>query len=99
MSAHRVCAWHPWRAEEDAGSPETGVINGDELPCGFWGLNLGPLKEKPVRIIAEPSLRSPTILKFINCFIAPLRKGKRRLLNPQSKKKKKFCFFKSEMNV
>lgn len=46
----------------------------------MWESNLGPVQEKPVLITAKLSFRTPTSL---NCFIAPLRKEKRRILNPQ----------------
>jgi hypothetical protein len=31
---------------ESVRSPRTGVIDGCELPCGCWELNLGPLEEQ-----------------------------------------------------
>ena len=34
-----------------------GVIDNCELPCGCWELNLGPLEEQPVLLIAELSLQ------------------------------------------
>jgi hypothetical protein len=34
-----------------------------ELLCAFWELNLGPLEEQPVLLIAEASLQ-PLILGF-----------------------------------
>ena len=40
--------------------PETGVTDSCELPCGYWELNLGPLKEQPVPLTTEPSLQLPT---------------------------------------
>lgn len=28
-------------------TPGTGVTDSGELPCGYWEVNLGPLKEQP----------------------------------------------------
>lgn len=36
----------PQRSEEGFQSSGTGVAGGDELPCGRWEPNLGPLKEQ-----------------------------------------------------
>ena len=33
------------------------IIDGTEPPCGSWELNSGLLKEQPVLLTAEPSLR------------------------------------------
>jgi hypothetical protein len=41
---------------EGVGSPETGLTDSWELPCGCWELNLSPLEEQPVLLTAEPSL-------------------------------------------
>jgi hypothetical protein len=35
----------------------TGVIVICELPCGYWGMNPGPLEEQPIFLTAEPSLQ------------------------------------------
>lgn len=39
---------HNWQLEEGIGSPETGVIDGFEPPCGCWELNQGPLQQQQV---------------------------------------------------
>lgn len=46
MYMHRVyeCCYH-WRAEEND-DPETAAIDGCETLCGYWEVNLGPLKER-----------------------------------------------------
>jgi hypothetical protein len=33
------------------------VTDSFELPCGYWELNLGPLKEQPVLLTTKPSPR------------------------------------------
>ena len=55
MSAY-VCV--PSVPEKDIRSPETGVTESCELPCGCWESNPGPLKEQAVFLTAEPSLQS-----------------------------------------
>ena len=37
-------------------SPETRVMDGYELPCGYWELNSDPLEEQAVLLTTEPSL-------------------------------------------
>jgi hypothetical protein len=37
---------------------QAGVIDSYELPRGCWELNLGPLKEQPVLLMAEPSFQT-----------------------------------------
>lgn len=37
--------------------PGAGVTDSLELPCGCWGLNLGPLEAQPVFVTTEPSLQ------------------------------------------
>ena len=39
------------------GSPETGVMNIRELPCGCWELNLGPVQDQQDLFTVEPSLQ------------------------------------------
>lgn len=39
-------------------APETGVINGWELPCGCWDLNVGLLHDQQVLFRVEPSLQA-----------------------------------------
>jgi hypothetical protein len=38
-------------------TPETGVIDDCELPCGCWELNLDALEEKPILLTTEPSFQ------------------------------------------
>jgi hypothetical protein len=40
--------------------PGAGVIDGYELPCGCWELNLNPLEEQPVLLTTESSLQHST---------------------------------------
>jgi hypothetical protein len=35
------------------------IKDGCETPCGFWGLNSGPLEEQSVFLTAEPPLQPP----------------------------------------
>ena len=44
-SMHHIYAWCLWRSEEGVGSPWTGITGGYEPPCGWWELNLNPLRE------------------------------------------------------
>ena len=37
--------------------PGTGVINGCELPCVCWELNLDPLEKQQLFLVTEPSLQ------------------------------------------
>lgn len=39
-------------------TPETRVINGWELPCGCWDLNVGLLHDQQVLFRVEPSLQA-----------------------------------------
>jgi hypothetical protein len=39
------------------------IIDGCELPCGFWELNSGPLEEQMVLLTTEPSLQS-----LLSCY-------------------------------
>ena len=49
------------------GSPGTGATDSCELPCGCWELNLGPPREQPVLLTAEPSLQ------FMSAFLKYLK--------------------------
>ena len=40
------------------------VTDGCRLPCEFWELNSGPLKEQPVLLNTEPSLQPPLVCFF-----------------------------------
>lgn len=42
---HHMQAYFLRRPEEGIRSPGTGVVNGCDLSCGFWELNVGPLQE------------------------------------------------------
>lgn len=52
-------AWCLWKSEEGIGSPETGVTDGWEAPCGCWEMNTGTLKEQQVLLTVEPSFQLP----------------------------------------
>lgn len=58
-------AWHPWKSEEGVC-----VMDSCKLPCWYWELNLGlgPLQEKQIFIITEPSLQ-PTVRDFFFFFV------------------------------
>lgn len=45
--------------------PESEVIDGCELPCEFWELNISPLEEQPL-LMVEPSLQLLEISFFVN---------------------------------
>jgi hypothetical protein len=47
--------WHVCLCE-GVRSPETGVIDSCELPCGYWELNPGPLEEQVVLLTDKTSL-------------------------------------------
>lgn len=56
LHVHRVCAWPLQRPEESAGSPEAGVTDGWELPCGCWNrIQPNPQQKQHVLLITEPS--------------------------------------------
>lgn len=40
-----MCAWNLEMLEEGIGALGNGITDGSELPCEYWELNLGPLKE------------------------------------------------------
>lgn len=39
VSMHHVCVWCSLRPEEGIRTPEAGVTDDDEHPCGWWGPN------------------------------------------------------------
>jgi|UPI0000F51322 hypothetical protein len=45
VSVEHAHDWCPWNPEKNIGSFGTGVVDGCDLLCGFWDLNLGPLEE------------------------------------------------------
>lgn len=49
-----ICMPGDLRGQKRVLDPGTRVVNGCESPCGYWGLNLGPLQEQV--LTAEPSL-------------------------------------------
>lgn len=51
-----VHAWCPWRPEEGAGSPGTGVTGICEPSCGCWEPNPGYVPEKQVFLTPGLSL-------------------------------------------
>jgi hypothetical protein len=57
MSVHHVGAV-PQKSEVGIGSSGTGIIDGYELLCGCWELNLGPLEEQQMLLTAETSIQS-----------------------------------------
>lgn len=46
-----VCSAHRAQKKEGIGSSGIGITEGQELSCRCWELNLGLLKEQPVRIL------------------------------------------------
>jgi hypothetical protein len=57
MDGYLMHAWGPKRSEKGLRLiPGIGYIDG-ELPCSCWKSNLGPLKEQPLLLTAEPSLQ------------------------------------------
>lgn len=52
----------PVEPEEGTRTPETGVTDSCEAPCGCRELNSGPLQEQYVFLTAELSLSSPQIV-------------------------------------
>jgi hypothetical protein len=69
---YHACVWYPQRAEKGIGSPGSGVTDGCELVCRRRKLNLGPLKEHPVLLTAEP------LLQLLISNIVTVRPGGRR---------------------
>lgn len=64
LYVHNVHVWCPWRTQEGIRLPETGVVDGCELPCGYWAPNLHFLQEWPVLVTADPSSQ-PTHAFFL----------------------------------
>lgn len=54
---HTMCMQCSQRPEEIIRSPGTGVIDGCEVPYGWWGSNQGLLEEQTVVVTVEPSLQ------------------------------------------
>lgn len=54
-----VCVQCPQQQEEVMRFPETGVIDGSELPYGCGESNSSPLQERPVLLAAKLSLQPP----------------------------------------
>lgn len=73
MNALPVCMYlyHMWacylgRFQNGVRSPGTEVTTGIcEPPCGYLEVNLGPVLEQPVFLIAEPSLQPQILFYFI----------------------------------
>jgi hypothetical protein len=57
---------YPWRLEEGIGSSGTGVTDECKPPCGFWGLNSGPLQEQQVVWTTEQSFKTSISFFFFN---------------------------------
>lgn len=68
------CAWYSEKPERGVRSPGTKVVNGCELPRGFWEQNQGPLGEQQV-ILTEPALQ---LLGKILKVKKTVTKGKQR---------------------
>lgn len=48
-----MCVLCQQRTEEGVWCPGTVIKDSYELPCGGWELNLDPLEEQPVLLIAK----------------------------------------------
>jgi hypothetical protein len=64
-------AWYLWRPEEGVESSGAEVMDGFELPCRSWELNLGPLEEQPqsVLLTMEVSLSQPQVFIFYFIYV------------------------------
>jgi hypothetical protein len=51
---YHLCAWYPWKPEEDVLIPGTRVIHSYESPCGCWELNSGRLEEQSLLFTTKP---------------------------------------------
>ena len=60
-----ICMQCLWRPEEGGGSPGTEVRNGCELSYICCKLNLGPLEDQTVLLMAESSLQSPLLVRCV----------------------------------
>lgn len=57
MSEHHMCvAQSPRRSEEGIDPPER-VMDGCQITCRCWELNMGPLEGQPVLLTVAPSLQ------------------------------------------
>jgi hypothetical protein len=71
--AYHGCALCPSCSEEGIRSSGTGVTNGHELPCRCWELNSGPLRERQVLLIPEPTCSSSIFVFWSQWFTCSLR--------------------------
>ena len=55
MCEHHISAWLPPRSEEVTGSLGTDITDGYQLPCEFWELDPGTLKEQWLLLTVEVS--------------------------------------------
>lgn len=63
LAVYHMCAWCFQMPEEGRRSLGTVVTDSCGLPCGYWGLNPGPLEELPLLLTANLSLQ-PSISFF-----------------------------------
>jgi hypothetical protein len=71
MSIYHANAVHI-EAEEDIGSPRTGVTEGYKPSCGCWELSLGSVQEQPVLLAIEPSFQLPNKIILKECIFLGL---------------------------
>lgn len=57
MFVYHMHVWCSWSSDNGSGSPETGVKDGREAPCGYWELNSSPSPECQVLLTTEPPLQ------------------------------------------
>ena len=67
MSVYHIPAQCPGRPEEGIRSPGTGAVDGCELPCGCWELNVGPLQGQP-QLSYWTNSAVPTLFCF-KCYV------------------------------
>ena len=53
-------------------TPEEGITDGCEPPCGCWEMNSGPLEEQSMLLTAEPSLQPSFKDLFIFIYMSTL---------------------------
>lgn len=66
VSLHNGSAWCPGRLEEGIRSPETGVTDNGEQPCGCWELNVDLLQEQQLFLTAAPSVQPQVRILLLN---------------------------------
>jgi hypothetical protein len=64
------CVQCSWRLEERVRSLETGGVDGSELTCGCWELNVESLEQQQMLLSTEPSVSPDAFLNSRNHLLS-----------------------------